>query len=141
MKNLIRSCVALCLLGTVACQAAVGVISVTMEVETIPTTVIPQTMRLKLQAAGVNGRINGTGELKIPGVITYPVKITSGSLQIGSVSGTQATGTTVLLTGFLKPRTGASAPITITTDNSGVMIMTINLTTIVPGIGKTKITF
>ncbi len=147
MKNIVRSFIALCLFGTVACPAALRNISVTLDIKQVTngtTANSAATSSLYIHAAGTNGTIRGKGQFNFAGVISYPLQVTSGAITVGTANGTTVAGTTLTLNGFIKPRTGPSAPFIIVTDNSGLMTMTITTAAganVLIGQGKVKLTF
>ena len=133
-KNILRSVVAFCLLGTVASFAVVTEPSVTVESRQMDSN-----MKLTVQAGGVNGRLTGKGKLVIPRVITYPLTVTDGTIAFAIGSGTATTTTTATLNGFIKPRTGAPAPFILIVDTDGTIDLTITGGSALVGFGNVKI--
>lgn len=158
-KNILRSLVAVCLLGTVACFAAPGDASTIIDVKVLTTSgtgnnnntttgyVSPRTgeqvgngMTISIKAAGANGQLKGKGRLQVRKAVAYPIEVTSGTVtsETQTASGNSGSGassaglssvTTTTLNGFVKPRVGTSVPFVLVATGSDVT-MTLTITTI-----------
>lgn len=135
MRHILRSFVALCLLGSVAGFAALQEYSVTIT----PNLRLSNYPIVTLQAGGVNGQFKGKGTLQLTKTFSYPVTVTAGAITSTATGTTVLTTRTVTLAGTVKPRTGAAVPFTLTADDSGIVEMTITGGSVIDNFGQVKI--
>lgn len=158
-KNILRTVVALCLLGTVASFAGPGDVSAVIDVNVISQGTANNNnnnnnnsltgvgrinksngngMSIYISAAGYNGQMKGRGRMQVLKSVTYPITITSGGVAFattnsggnnGNNGGTSSTSRTTTLNGFLKPRVGAPIPFVLVATNTGTVTMTMTITT------------